>query len=88
MKKMKKFMSVLSGSYAYIFGLIFALIAFWFGMSRINFGIRFIRTVSSDYELAHFMNVGVLYISLSVLFIIYFVFVITIIICNNIHKRK
>jgi len=52
----------------YIFGFIVGITLFYFGKSRISMGISSIRI--SDQYTAHFMNVGLLYIQISLLILI------------------
>jgi uncharacterized membrane protein len=58
-----------------IFGLIVGIFLFYAGVSRISTGINSIRI--SDYYMAHFMNVGLMYIQLSLLIFIAFAIIIT-----------
>ena len=50
----------------YILGFIAGIILFYFGKSRISMGI----SSTTDQYTAHFMNVGLLYIQLSLLILI------------------
>lgn len=59
----------------YIFGAIFGVILFYLGLSRISTGIRSIR--ATDAYTAHFMNVGLIYIYLSLLILIFLTIIIT-----------
>jgi hypothetical protein len=52
----------------YIFGLIIGIILFYFGISRISMGISSVRI--NDTYTAHFMDVGLLYIQISLLILI------------------
>jgi hypothetical protein len=52
----------------YFIGFIVGIILFYFGKSRISMGISSIRI--SDQYTAHFMNVGLLYIQISLLILI------------------
>ena len=59
----------------YIFGLIIGIILFYLGTSRISMGISSIRI--SDPYTSHFMNVGLLYIQISLLILIALAVIIT-----------
>jgi len=58
-----------------IFGLIVGIFLFYFGVLRISIGINYIGI--SDYYMAHFMNVGLMYIQLALLILIAFAIIIT-----------
>lgn len=57
----------------YIFGLIVGVTVFYVGTSRVSMGIGYV----TDSSTAHFMNVGLLYIKISLLIIIGFTIMIT-----------
>ena len=50
----------------YVFGFIVGITLFYFGKSRISMGI----SSTTDQYTAHFMNVGLLYIQISLLILI------------------
>ena len=52
----------------YIFGLLFGITLFYFGISRISIGISSLRI--TDTYTAHFANVGLLYVQISLLILI------------------
>ena len=66
----------------YVFGIIVGITLFYVGKSRISMGISSIRI--SDQYTAHFMNVGLLYIQISLLILI----AITIAITYSLTKSK
>ena len=59
----------------YILGLIVGITLFYLGTSRISMGINSVKI--SDPYVAHFMNVGLMYVQISVLILIALTIVIT-----------
>ena len=62
------FTNRISSFYGYIFGFLASIILFYLGASRISTGITSVRI--TEPVIAHFMNTGLLYIQISLLFFI------------------